>query len=99
VHSQEKKKSNVELWLEQSSSDEDYVEDGDTESHPHYLPDHELSSSDLTDHWYIQKLVKYIKVDELFYDCRVCLCSRRQQAIFDSNSQRLRHEHIQVLIA
>jgi hypothetical protein len=63
VYSNETKKSNIEVWLEQSSSDEDYIEDGDAESHPHYLPDHDSSSSDLTDHWYIQKLIRYVKVD------------------------------------
>jgi len=53
----------MELWLEESSSDDDFV-DSDTEEERRRAD--QLVAD--TDHWLIQKLIRYIKVGFL-----VCL--------------------------
>ena len=51
------RKSNMEMWLEESSSDDDFVEsDGEDERRRA-----DQAATD-TDHWLIQKLIRYIKV-------------------------------------
>jgi len=47
----------MELWMEESSSDDDFV-DSDTEEERRRAD--QLVSD--TDHWLIQKLIRYIKV-------------------------------------
>jgi len=59
-----KVKLKLEKWLEESSSSEGEDGDGPPEK-VHYdlkTPTVELS----TDHWYIQKLVKYIRVSGIY---------------------------------
>jgi len=59
----DKRKSNMDLWLEESSSDDEFA-DSDTEGERRYAD--QLISD--TDHWLIQKLIRYMKVGFL-----VCL--------------------------
>jgi len=47
----------LELWLEESSSDDEFV-DSDTEDERRRA-DHQATD---TDHWLIQKLIRYMKV-------------------------------------
>jgi len=53
----------MDLWLEESSSDDEFA-DSDTEGERRYAD--QLISD--TDHWLIQKLIRYMKVGFL-----VCL--------------------------
>jgi len=50
------RKSQLDAWLEESSSDDEFVE-SDTEEERHHADQHTES-----DHWLIQKLFRYIKV-------------------------------------
>ena len=67
------RKSQLDIWLEESSSDDDFV-DSDTEAErrraDRLLPD--------TDHWLIQKLIRYMKVCLLKHILRCfiskCVC-------------------------
>jgi len=51
------RKSHLDMWMEESSSDDDFV-DSDTEDERRRAD--QLVSD--TDHWLIQKLIRYMKV-------------------------------------
>jgi len=55
--SRRSRKSNMELWMEESSSDDDFME-SDTEEEKRKAD--QLVTD--TDHWLIQKLIRYMKV-------------------------------------
>jgi len=59
VSSKSKRKSQMDSWLEESSSDEEFV-DSDTEE-DRRRADQAVTVTD-TDQWLIQKLIRYIKV-------------------------------------
>jgi len=51
------RKSQLDMWMEESSSDEEFVEEDEEEERRR--ADQLVSD---TDHWLIQKLIRYIKV-------------------------------------
>jgi len=62
ISQQKLRKSQMDLWLEESSSDDDFVE-SDVEDERRRA---DQAATD-TDHWLIQKLIRYIKVPSVGY--------------------------------
>lgn len=58
-----KKKSNIDLWLEESSEEE-----ADGDGPPEKINyDHKVQAIELsTDHWMVQRMFKYIRVSAQF---------------------------------
>jgi len=52
------RKSNLEMWLEESSSDDDFVDSDDADDERRRA---DQVAAD-TDHWLVQKLIRYVKV-------------------------------------